>query len=417
MEKGEAHIRDLAMTHGSDEPLHQEGSTMFKRLLGVGFLTAVVLTAIFAFVPATQAQAQVSCYGAAPSRLQVGVQGQVTPGLPNVFRSRPYRGYDSYIIGQIPAGVTISVIGGPSCFDSMFWWQVNWNGQIGWTPEASNYGDTWLQPISIVPNDCMNVASRLTAGQYARVSPGLPNVLRSQPNRGAGSMILANLPAGMVFSVIGTPRCSESMIWWQVNTLGQIGWTAEGQYSTYWLEPYGPIQPPPATCGATQNPFARIGDTGFVAPGTPNNLRVQASLNSQVLASMNAGETFTVLSNPLCSDGLLWWQVNYRGMIGWTVEGQNGQAWIGFVSCPGFQASRLSVGRYAQVTPGLPNRLRSRASTGSYTLALLPVGAAFSVIGGPVCLENTAWWQVNYQGVIGWTMEGQGNQYWLAAVN
>src|SRR3954453_13080290 len=116
MEKGEAHIRDLAMTHGSDEPLHQEGSTMFKRLLGVGFLTAVMLTAIFAFVPATQAQAQVSCYGAAPSRLQVGVQGQVTPRLPNVFGSRPYRGYDSYIIGQVPAGVTISVIGGPSCF-------------------------------------------------------------------------------------------------------------------------------------------------------------------------------------------------------------------------------------------------------------------------------------------------------------
>ena len=32
-----------------------------------------------------------------------------------------------------------------------------------------------------------------------------------------------------------------------------------------------------------------------------------------------------VLSGPVCANGLTWWQVNYRGMIGWTVEGQNGQ--------------------------------------------------------------------------------------------
>ncbi|MBI1256943.1 MAG: SH3 domain-containing protein [Chloroflexi bacterium] len=393
---------------------------MFKqfRHLGVGIVAVILLlTAAFANVPATRAQ-DFGCYGAAAPRLQIGGQGRVTPGLPNIFRSKPYRGYDSYVLGQIPAGSSFSVIGGPSCFDSMLWWQVNWNGQIGWTPEASNYGVYWTEPISVNNGDCMSVSSRLSAGGYARVTPGLPNVLRSQPNRRAGSMILANLPAGSIFSVVGTPICAEGMIWWQINWNGLSGWTAEGQYSTYWLEPYGQTYPPPPTgCNTTRNPPVTIGYTGVVAPGAPNNLRAQASLSAQVLASMSAGESFMVLSNPVCANGLIWWPVNYRGMSGWTVEGQNGQTWINMLACPGFKPSQVSVGRYARVTPGLPNRLRSTASTNSLALALIPAGGTVSVIGGAVCAENSTWWRVNYQGIIGWTMEGQWNDTWLTPVS
>jgi hypothetical protein len=158
--------------------------------------------------------------------------------------------------------------------------------------------------------------------------------------------------------------------------------------------------------------------TGRVRPGLPNRLRAQPSLSSQVLASMAAGETFIVLSGPNCVDGLAWWQVNYRGTTGWTAQAQtNGQYWIEPVICPGFQASRLSVGRNGRVTPGLPNRLRTAASTGSQVLTFIPAGATFSVVGGPICSENAAWWRVSYAGYTGWTMEGQGSQYWLERVN
>ena len=381
-----------------------------KSLLTV--LSVIVMLA--AFTSASRAQAQMTCLNAWTTHLQIGDYGRVNPGIPNILRSRPYIGYDSAVITEIPALSTFSVIGGPSCYNNMTMWQVNYNGQIGWIPEAADWG-YWIEPYN--PNNCMAVASRLSAGQYARVLPGLPNVLRSQPDRSANSVVLATLPVGMVFSVNGSPSCSEGMIWWQVNTLGQIGWTAEGQYSTYWLEPYGPTLPVPSTCATTGNPPVVIGYTGIVAPGIPNNLRAQASLNAPILASMNAGETFMVLSSPVCDNGLNWWQVNYRGRVGWTVEGQNGQSWISLLSCPGFMASRISVGKYARVTPGLPNRLRSSASTGSLSLALIPAGATFSVIGGAVCAENATWWQVNYQGIIGWTMEGQSNQYWLEAAN
>ncbi len=381
---------------------------MYKRILGI----LALLVFMAALVPAANAQ-QFGCYAGLPPRLQIGGQGQVTPGLPNTLRSQPYVGYDSVILGQVPAGGVFTVLGGPNCYNGMNWWQVNYNGQIGWTPEGSNYGIYWLQPVS--NGGCMTVPTRLIAGQSASVLPSLPNVIRSQPYLGYDSVAVGQIPVGGIMQVIAGPNCSDSMSWWLVSYGGITGWTAEGQNSTYWLAPYGVIVTPIPTCTSMQ--ALLVGYTGMVTPGIPNNLRASASQNARVLASMAAGETFTVLSGPLCSEGLVWWQVNYRGALGWTVEGRSGNLWLAPVTCAGFQPSRLSVGRFARVTPGDPNRLRSSASTSSIVLGLIPGGTRVDVIGGPVCAQNAAWWQVNYRGMIGWTMEGQGGTYWLEPSN
>src|SRR5690606_30804912 len=81
-------------------------------------------------------------------RLVPGQQGRVTPGLPNVLRTLPQRGAASAIIGEIPGGAVFSVISGPQCSEGMSWWQVNYNGLIGWTPENSSTGEYWLEPYS-----------------------------------------------------------------------------------------------------------------------------------------------------------------------------------------------------------------------------------------------------------------------------
>src|SRR4051812_9414206 len=116
---------------------------MIKRFVTI-FAFLIVAAAL---VPVASAQ-QSACYGGLAARLQIGGQGQVTPGLPNTLRSQPYTGYDSVILGQIPAGGVFSVVSGANCFSGMNWWQVNYNGQIGWTPEGSPYGIYWLQPVS-----------------------------------------------------------------------------------------------------------------------------------------------------------------------------------------------------------------------------------------------------------------------------
>jgi len=68
--------------------------------------------------------------------LVAGIQGYVTPPLPNNLRAEPTPA--SALLGEIPAGATFDVISGPVCdttVDGFVWWEVSYNGQRGWTAE------------------------------------------------------------------------------------------------------------------------------------------------------------------------------------------------------------------------------------------------------------------------------------------
>ncbi len=81
------------------------------------------------------------CLNAPPPRLQVGGQGRVTlGGVPNRIRSQPNT--SGTILGQIPPGDVFSVIGGPNCDGTYSWWQINYNGVVGWTAEGT--GSTYF---------------------------------------------------------------------------------------------------------------------------------------------------------------------------------------------------------------------------------------------------------------------------------
>lgn len=274
---------------------------------------------------------------------------------------------------------------------------------------------------------------RLNVGETGRVTyyPNLPNRLRSYPSFYGN--ILGQIPVGGAFHVLSGPHCDSGLLWWQVNYSGKIGWTAEGDgYSTYWLEPtsYSPPPPPP-----TQNPFCALqprllaGGVGRVTPhpAIPNVVRTapgttSTGANSQVIGEIPPGGIFSVLAGPQCgTDGRWWWHVNHNGLVGWTAEGEGyntywTEPWYhNTITCPGFLPSRLTPGGDGAVTsvPNLPNRLRSNPAFDADTLALIPVHGVFDILSGPYCNNNTAWWQVNYNGIVGWTAEGQGNTYWL----
>ena len=170
-------------------------------------------------------------------RLFVGGSARVTPGDPNVVRSQPTRNNSvSAIIGQIPGGGTFVVIAGPQCNEGFYWWQVNYNGLIGWTPEGQN-SIYWLEPLTTATPDCPGVPPAIMAiGQTGVVTPGDPNILRSAPAK-VSSNIIGQIPAGGTFIVLSGPQCADGLRFWQVNYNGRIGWTADGQGSIYWLMP------------------------------------------------------------------------------------------------------------------------------------------------------------------------------------
>ncbi|MDQ3008989.1 MAG: SH3 domain-containing protein [bacterium] len=84
-------------------------------------------------------------------------------------------------------------------------------------------------------------------------------------------------------------------------------------------------------------------------------------------------------------------------------------------SC-GYQVG-LSVGGSGQVTPGAPNRMRSNPNLGSNQVGSIPGGAEFAVVGGPTCADGYQWWQVDYNGIRGWTAAGGNGQLWVQTVS
>ncbi len=243
-------------------------------------------------------------------------------------------------------------------------------------------------------------------------SLGSSNALRTLPGRGLGSIVIGEIPGGSVFTVLAGPQCADGFYWWQINYNGVPGWTAEGQGLTYWIEPY-------AVQGCTMPTRLQAGRTGRVLPGLGNALRSQpgTGAGSVVIGQIGGGGMFRVIQGPQCADGYNWWQVIYNGVTGWTAEGQAGTFWTEPLVCPSSHVSQLLPGMTARVTPGLPNRLRLTPGTDGEVITEIPGGTAIAVIGGPECgMEGWMWWQVNYNGTVGWTAEGDLTSFWLEPV-
>ena len=268
-------------------------------------------------------------------RLAVGNGGRVSsyPSLPN--RVRGYPSYYGSVLGYIPAGGSFAVVGGPQCQSGLLWWQVDYNGLIGWTAEGNGYNTYWLEPAGIVPPplQCL-LTTRLSAGYMGRVipNPPIPNVVRSAPgtnSSGSNSVVIGEIPPGGVFSVIQGPQCGpDSRWWWQVRYGNLTGWTAEGEgYNTYWLEPW---QSNGITCPGFIASRLTPGGRGAVTtyPSLPNRVRSNPGFNAYSLGLIPAGGQFQVLSGPYCNGNTAWWQVNYHGLVGWTVEGQGSTYWL-----------------------------------------------------------------------------------------
>jgi hypothetical protein len=73
----------------------------------------------------------------------------------------------------------------------------------------------------------------------------------------------------------------------------------------------------------------------------------------------------------------------------------------------------LSIGILARVLPGLANNLRNQPSLRGERIGQIPGGSQFTVLDGPECADNYAWWQVDYNGTVGWVAEADNEEYWL----
>lgn len=75
--------------------------------------------------------------------------------------------------------------------------------------------------------------------------------------------------------------------------------------------------------------------------------------------------------------------------------------------------ARLTAGDRARVVPGDANNVRDQPTTSGARIGQVPGGAEFLVLDGPAFGDDLRWWLIEYNGLIGWTVEGQGTEYWL----
>lgn len=86
-------------------------------------------------------------------------------------------------------------------------------------------------------------------------------------------------------------------------------------------------------------------------------------------------------------------------------------------ACPGTYLSRLRIGDQAHISqdPPLANRVREQPDTDSEILGYLQVGEELRILDGPKCAQEWVWWYIRSleTGLVGWTAEGDRDNYWL----
>jgi WD40 repeat protein len=186
-------------------------------------------------------------------------------------------------------------------------------------------------------------------------------------------------------------------------------------------------------------PRLTVGGEGRVTEGTANRVRDKASRGGQEIAQIPGGGVFAVLDGPTCNEGFLWWQVEYKGVTGWTVEGNASGYFVEPVNaqgatptlavsltvsageaqpCPAgtVREPRLVIGMQGQVNSTTPSRLRDKPTTRGQEVTQIKGRGLFTVLAGPVCGDGLNWWKVDYNGAVGWTAEGSADEYFLNPV-
>jgi uncharacterized protein YraI len=148
------------------------------------------------------------------------------------------------------------------------------------------------------------------------------------------------------------------------------------------------------------NPNSGPANTGANATITTARLNVRNAPNTggTVLVKVNQGETYPVVG---ANNDKSWWQINVNGTVGW-VFGRyvsvGGNANIPVTNSANAFAAPSSTGYTVTALDAV--NIRSTPSTrGSTVLSKLPRGGLAQVVGRNA---NSSWWQVEYQGVLGW---------------
>jgi len=89
-----------------------------------------------------------------------------------------------------------------------------------------------------------------------------------------------------------------------------------------------PTLTPHIFCEGSPESFLIVGERGRVTYTNDDetlNLRSGPGVDYSILVQIEPLESFFVLDGPQCAGGYTWFQVDYKGRIGWIAEGDENQ--------------------------------------------------------------------------------------------
>ena len=89
-----------------------------------------------------------------------------------------------------------------------------------------------------------------------------------------------------------------------------------------------PTLTPHVYCAGADESFLIVGERGRVTlndDGRWLNLRAGPGTENEVIAQLAPLEDFLVLGGVVCAGPYAWYQIDYRGTVGWIAEGFEGQ--------------------------------------------------------------------------------------------
>jgi uncharacterized protein YgiM (DUF1202 family) len=200
------------------------------------------------------------------------------------------------------------------------------------------------------------------------------------------SDIVATLADGQVATVIDGPVSSDGYTWYQLEVAGVTGWAA-GEFLAAATSEAGLFLP---------------GDSVFITDDSVN-LRAEPGLDGELLTTLPAGTSGTVLAGPETVDGSDWYQLDLGGNTGWVAReflafGEGATASVGSAGTDASTASTVS----ATVSAASLN-VRDAAGLSGSVIATLAGGQSITVISGAVEADGYSWYQVETpDGTTGW---------------
>lgn len=82
--------------------------------------------------------------------------------------------------------------------------------------------------------------TRLILQERAWVLPDDPRPVNMRSQPGTGNTLVVQIPIKAVFFVLDGPTCLDDYAWFQVRYNNKTGWVAEGDLTSYYVEPYLP---------------------------------------------------------------------------------------------------------------------------------------------------------------------------------